>query len=272
MTSTTPLPQYKLGLALSGGGARGFAHFGVMQAMKEYGIRPDIISGTSAGAIAGVMMAAGRSPEECLEFFTHKKVLNFARFTMSKIGLMSMAGMESRLKDFLKISTFEELEIPLVVTATDIDNALSVHFNQGELISCVLASCSIPIIFIPREINGIKYVDGGVFMNLPVRPIREKCEKVIAVEINSMDSKQNVANMIHMAERSFHLTLASNSRIDKKLSDIFISPDDMIRFSMFDLSHVREIYEQGYNAARKVLKDFGKIRETETIRKITTGR
>lgn len=252
-------PKYKLGLALSGGGARGFAHFGVIQAMNEYGIKPDIISGTSAGAIAGAMIAAGRTPEECLSFFTHKKVLNFARFTMSKIGLMSMAGMESRLRDFLRIRTFDELETPLVVTATDINNAMSVHFNRGELIPCVLASCSIPIIFIPTEINGIKYVDGGVFMNLPVRPIRDLCEKIIAVEINSIDSKQNVANMIHMAERSFHLTLASNSRIDKKLSDLFIAPDDMIRFSMFDLTHVKEIYEQGYKAAKEALKDFNKV-------------
>lgn len=252
-------PKYELGLALSGGGARGFAHFGVMQAMKEYGIQPDIISGTSAGAIAGAMIAAGRSPEECLEFFTHKKMLNFARFTMSKIGLMSMIGMESRLKDFLRVRTFDELDTPLVVTATDINNAVSVHFNKGELIPCVLASCSIPIIFIPTEINGIKYVDGGVFMNLPVRPIRDLCKKVIAVEINSIDSKQNVVNMIHMAERSFHLTLASNSRIDKRLSDVFIAPDDMIRFSMFDLNHVKDIYEQGYKAAKEVLKDFNKV-------------
>ncbi|WP_068689617.1 patatin-like phospholipase family protein [Culturomica massiliensis] len=251
--------KYKLGLALSGGGARGFAHFGVIKAMQEYGIRPDIISGTSAGALAGAMIAAGKTPDECIEFFTHKKVLNFARFTMSKIGLMSMNGMENGLRKFLKAKTFEDLQTPLVVTATDISNAKSVHFNSGELIPRILASCSVPIVFIPIEIDGVIYVDGGIFMNLPVRPIRDLCEKVIAVEINSNESRQKVGNMIHMAVRSFHLGLAANTHIDKKLADIFIAPDDMIRYSMFDLSHIREIYEQGYSTAREILKDFQKV-------------
>lgn len=251
--------KYKLGLALSGGGARGFAHLGVIQAMNEYGIQPDIISGTSAGALVGAMIAAGKTPEECLEFFNHTKVLNFARFTMSKMGLMSMCGMEEKLKKFLRIQTFDELATPLVVTASDITNSVSVHFNAGELIPCVMASCSIPVIFIPVEINGLIYVDGGLFMNLPVRPIRDICEKVIAVEINSIDSREKVSNMIHMAERSFHLGLASNSRIDKKLSDIFISPENMIKYGMFDLSHTREIFEVGYKKAKEVLKDFNKV-------------
>lgn len=251
--------KYKLGLALSGGGARGFAHLGVIQAMNEYGIQPDIISGTSAGALVGAMIAAGKTPEECLEFFNHTKVLNFARFTMSKMGLMSMCGMEEKLKKFLRIQTFDELSTPLVVTASDITNSVSVHFNAGELIPCVMASCSIPVIFIPVEINGLIYVDGGLFMNLPVRPIRDICEKVIAVEINSIDSREKVSNMIHMAERSFHLGLASNSRIDKKLSDIFISPENMIKYGMFDLNHTREIFEVGYKKAKEVLKDFNKV-------------
>lgn len=251
--------KYKLGLALSGGGARGFAHFGVIKAMYEYGIRPDIISGTSAGALAGAMIATGKAPEECLEFFHHTKVLNFARFTMSKMGLMNMCGMEERLQKFLNVRTFDELSIPLVVTASDIGNSVSVHFDSGELLPRVLASCSIPVIFIPKEIDGILYVDGGLFMNLPVRPIRDLCEKVIAVEINSIDSRQKVSNMIHMAERSFHLGLAANTRIDKKLADVFIAPENMIQYSMFDLTHVQEIFDLGYNTAKEVLKDFQKV-------------
>lgn len=265
MNTPAEKPMYKLGLALSGGGARGFAHFGVFKAMNELGIKPDIISGTSAGALAGAMIAAGKTPEECIDFFTHQKVLNFARFTVSKLGLMSMTGMEEKLRKFLKVKTFDDLGIPLVVTATDINNAVSVHFNAGELIPCVLASCSIPIIFVPREINGIAYVDGGVFMNLPVRPIRSMCEKVIAVEINSIDSHQKVGNMIHMAERSFHLGLASNTKIDKRLCDLFIAPQDMIRYSMFDLAHIQEIFDQGYTTAKKALKEFMKINDEKLV-------
>ena len=186
----------------------------------------------------------------------NKKVMSFVRFTVSKMGLLSMNGMGEKLYNFLKIKTFEELQIPLVATATDINNATSVHFHAGELIPRILASCAIPIVFIPVEIDGIIYVDGGIFMNLPVRPIRDLCEKVIAVEINSNESRQQVGNIIHMAERSFHLGVAANTKIDKKLSDVFISPDNMIQYSMFDLNHIREIYEHGYNSAKTALKEY----------------
>lgn len=252
----TEKKQYGLGLVLSGGGARGFAHFGVLKAMQEYGIKPDIISGTSAGAIVGAMVAAGRTIEECMHFFSGKKVLNFARPTVSKMGVLTMSGMEERLAEFLKIKTFKELQIPLVVTASNINEGVAVHFESGDLVPCIVASSSIPVVFTPKEIDHIEYVDGGIFMNLPVRPIRERCEKIIAVEINSIDTNRKVTNIIHMAERSFHLGVYSNTRIDRKMTDVFISPQNMTNYSMFDLERAKEIYDEGYNTAKKILKDF----------------
>ena len=217
-------PRYRLGLVLSGGGARGFAHIGVVQAMYEAGLRPDIISGTSAGSIVGAMIAAGHTPEECLNFFLGKKILHFARPTMSKKGIMIMNGMEERLAEFLHVKTFEELKIPLVITASDINGAVPVHFE-------------------------------GVFMNLPVRPIRKRCEKIIAVEINSIDTSEKITNMIGMAIRSFHLGLDRNTDIDRNMCDVFISPQNMTKYSMFDLEHIREIYEEGYLTAKRILKN-----------------
>lgn len=254
--------RYKLGLVLSGGGARGFAHLGVIQAMYEQGIRPDIISGTSAGAIVGAMIAAGHTPKEALQFFLHKKALHFVRFTVSKMGLLTMNGMKEALGEFLNVATFEELQIPLVVTASDIHAAVPVHFESGTLLPCIVASASIPVVFMPAEINNRLYVDGGVFMNLPVRPIRERCEKIIAVEINSIDSKEQVTNMIHMAERSFHLGLSANTKIDKRMSDLFIAPQDMSKYGMFDLEHIKDIYDTGYEAGKEALKTFQPILAT----------
>ncbi len=248
-------PQYRLGLVLGGGGARGFAHLGVIQAMYEMGLKPDIISGTSAGSIVGAMIASGHTPQECLEFFTGKKILNFARPTMSKKGIMTMAGMEEHLAKFLRTGTFEELRIPLVITASDINNAMPVHFEHGQLLPCIIASCSIPVVFTPREIENIEYVDGGVFMNLPVRPIRKRCEKVIAVEINSIDTSEKITNMLGMAIRSFHLGIDRNTDIDRSLSDVFIAPQNMSKYSMFDLEHVLEIYEEGYATAKRILSN-----------------
>ena len=218
-------PRYRLGLVLSGGGARGFAHIGVVQAMYEAGLRPDIISGTSAGSIVGAMIAAGHTPRRMFEFFPGEKNFDiFARPTMSKKGIMIMNGMEERLAEFLHVKTFEELKIPLVITASDINGAVPVHFEKGELLPCIIASCSIPVVFTPREIDHVDYVDGGVFMNLPVRPIRKRCEKIIAVEINSIDTSEKITNMIGMAIRSFHLGLDRNTDIDRNMCDVFISP------------------------------------------------
>lgn len=248
-------PLYRLGLVLGGGGARGFAHLGVVQAMYDAGLKPDIISGTSAGSIVGAMIASGHSPEECLNFFIGKKILHFARPTMSKKGIMTMGGMEERLAEFLHTKTFEELQIPLVITASDINNAVPVHFEHGELLPCIIASCSIPVVFTPKEIENVDYVDGGVFMNLPVRPIRKRCEKVIAVEINSIDTSEKITNMLGMAIRSFHLGLDRNTDIDRSMCDIFIAPQNMTKYSMFDLEHVREIYEEGYQTAKRIINN-----------------
>ena len=150
---------------------------------------------------------------------------------------------------------FEELEIPLVITASDINGAVPVHFEKGELLPCIIASCSIPVVFTPREIDHVDYVDGGVFMNLPVRPIRKRCEKIIAVEINSIDTSEKITNMIGMAIRSFHLGLDRNTDIDRNMCDVFISPQNMTKYSMFDLEHIREIYEEGYLTAKRILKN-----------------
>ena len=254
MSTMNTIPQYRTGLVLGGGGARGFAHLGVVQALFEAGIKPDIISGTSAGAIIGAMIASGHTPEECLRFFTGKKILHFARLTMSKKGIMTLNGMEERLKEFLQAETFDDLEIPLVVTACDINHAIPVHFEHGELSPRIIASCSIPVVFTPKEIDNNDYVDGGVFMNLPVRPIRKRCEKIISVEINTVDTSENITNMLDMAVRSFHLGVNRNTDIDRSMSDVFIAPKNISKYNMFDLEHMHEIYNEGYLSTKYILE------------------
>ena len=97
-------------------------------------------------------------------------------------------------------------------------------------------------------------------MNLPVRPIRKRCEKIIAVEINSIDTSEKITNMIGMAIRSFHLGLDRNTDIDRNMCDVFISPQNMTKYSMFDLEHIREIYEEGYLTAKRILKKIRSYR------------
>ena len=244
---------YHLGLALGGGGARGFVHLGVLQALQELGMRPDIISGTSAGAIVGAMIASGHSPLQCLDFFKRKKIRDFILPAMSKKGFFTMNNLENELHEFIGVETFEELKIPLIVTASDINNARPVHFNRGKLLPAVIASCSIPIVFVPKEIEGTEYIDGGAFMNLPVRPIRPQCEQVIAVEINSFNTAEKINNMVSMAIRTFHIGLARNTDIDRVMADIVIAPKDMTQYNVFDLKESWDIFKTGYDLTYQLM-------------------
>ena len=120
------------------------------------------------------------------------------------------------------------------------------------------------MVFVPREVDGKEYVDGGVFMNLPVRPIRAACRHIIAVDINSFDTTEDVPNMFRMAIRAFHICLARNTDIDHSmadrviepdnLADRVIEPDNLTRYGVFDIEHYQEIFDAGYDAARTMLE------------------
>ena len=127
------------------------------------------------------------------------------------------------------------------------------HFNRGKLLPAVIASCSIPIVFVPKEIEGTEYIDGGAFMNLPVRPIRPQCEQVIAVEINSFNTAEKINNMVSMAIRTFHIGLARNTDIDRVMADIVIAPKDMTQYNVFDLKESWDIFKTGYDLTYQLM-------------------
>lgn len=254
MDTTKENRNYKLGVALSGGGAKGFAHLGILQALNEYGLYPEIISGTSAGAFAGVFYADGYTPKEILSFFKMMKFKEFAEFVLPKGGFFKTSGFQSFLKKHLKARTFEELQLPLRVVATDIEHGKSHVFTKGELIPAVIASCSVPIVFTPMEIDGHYYVDGGLFKNFPVSVIRKECTKIIGVNVSPITAMEYKPSLKYMLERSFHYMSGSNTLLDRNLCDYLIESTGLLGYSMFDLEHVDEIYEMGYDLAKKYLE------------------
>ena len=192
MTSQSKTKRKATGLVLSGGGARGYAHLGVLKALNEEGIIPDIISGTSAGAIAGALYADGYTPDEIFKILAKNSRLNFLKLTVPKDGLLKMTGMIRVLKDALRANTFEELKIPLVVCATNLNQAKVEYFESGELIRAIIASASIPVVFRPVEIGGVCYVDGGVMDNMPVAPIEKRCRVLIGSYVNSIGERDKI--------------------------------------------------------------------------------
>ena len=245
--------KFRLGLALSGGGARGFAHPGAIKAIEDFGLRPDIISGTSAGAIAGVLYADGYAPEEIISFFVGKELREFADIQVPLVALFGTSGFRQFLKKYLRSKNFEDLHIPVKIIATNLDEGKSVVFDQGPIIDALIDSCSIPIIFNPVVINGINYVDGGVCKNFPVSPIRSACRKIIGVNVSPMVSKKYNRSILHIAERSYHYMSRANTLLDRTLCDVLVEVNDLGYYKTYDLVNSEKIFNIGYNSSRQAI-------------------
>jgi NTE family protein len=235
------------GLVLSGGGARGVAHVGVLKALEEMGVVIDRISGTSAGAFVGALYAQGHTPDEILQVMKSIGWFKSARPAWAITGLLRMDGVKELLKRNIPYDDFSGLKIPLTVAATDIRKGQVHYFSEGELIQAVVASCSIPAIFDPTSLNGNLYVDGGLVDNLPVKPIRNDCDIVIGSHCNHISSDVDVSNVKSVIERSLLVAIYSNTEVSRGLCDVFIEPPRMDRFSSLDLSKAQEIFDFGYH-------------------------
>jgi NTE family protein len=248
------MKQYKIGLVLSGGGARGFAHLGVIQALNEAGIRPDVISGTSAGALAGVLYADGYTPKEILKLMNSGSRLDFMRPALPREGLLQLSGIMKILKNCLRATTFEELKIPLFVSATDINNGKCVYFSTGDLLDAVIASASIPVLFQPVIINNIHYVDGGVLDNLPVTPIENNCKFIIGSFVNPVGYIEKISGLVNIAERTFMLSMSKEIGEKSKKFDLFIAPLELRNYKILDPEKAEELFSVGYKATKEKLK------------------
>ncbi|MCW1734895.1 patatin-like phospholipase family protein [Anaerorudis cellulosivorans] len=256
MTLFGPRYPYNLGYALSGGGAKGFAHLGALKMLDESGLKPDVIVGTSAGSLAGVLYADGYTPDEICELFKGKEFRQFIEFTKPTAGFFKTTGLQSFLKNNLRAKSFEELKIPFIAVATDWNRARAVTFSQGDfLIDAVVASCSIPIVFYPQLIDGVPYVDGGLLKNFPVSVIRKKCKYVVGVNVSLIIPPPEKINLKNMIERTFNLMANSNTLRDRKLCDILIETEGIEKFSMFDLNHSNDMMELGARCASQKIMD-----------------
>jgi NTE family protein len=249
--------RYKTGLVLSGGGTRGFAHLGVLKALEEKGIKPDIISGVSAGAIAGVLYADGKKPDDILEMLASQKILDYFDFNIPKTGLIKMNGFEKTLNKHLEAVNFEDLKIPLKVFAVNVNTADYVCFEKGPLSPAIKASSSIPIIFPPVKIGDYYYCDGGTINNFPVEPLLDICDRIIGVSVNPLGNTRKLNNLKQIAERTFHLAIRSHTMDRKNMCDLYIEPEGLEDYGLLELKSSRKIFDLGYKATIKALEEKG---------------
>jgi len=239
-----------LGLVLSGGGARGIAHIGVVDALRSHGIEPDIISGSSTGAIIGALTAAGHSTETMLEFFQKASPFRLSVVTVRKAGLLDTAKVVERFREYFPEDSFEALKIRLFVTATDVIHARLRIFESGPLISPILASCSMPMVFTPTEVDGRWYVDGGVINNFPIEPLRGRCDVMLGHYASPLRSvtRADLSGVLAISERALEVGMYYASEQKFHQCDVMLRCPQLNQFGLFDTKHHREIFEIGRQA------------------------
>ncbi len=237
----------KVGVALSGGGARGIAHLGVLQALDDMGVQIQAISGTSSGAIAGAFYAGGMPPKEVLDLIIKTSLYKFLRPAISRTGLLKIQQLRRLFEKHLPQTSFQGLQRELTVVATDIVKGQSAYFKEGNLIDSVLASCCMPVIFDPIKIEGISYIDGGILNNLPIEPLQQTCDIVIGSHCNPVDANFKVKNAKALLERTLLMAIRNNTLTRKDQCHFYLEPSELEKFIGSDFGKAQEIYQIGYD-------------------------
>lgn len=255
---TGSFPPGRLGVALSGGGARGFAHAGALLAIEEAGLKPDMIAGVSAGSIVAVLYGAGLSPLDIAQLFANSNLRSFADLSFGHGALMRIDKFGKFIaKAIHPYKLIEELKTPVYLGATNFDAGIPTYFDKGEIIPRMMASCSIPIVFKPVTIDGVRYVDGGVLRNHPAWIIRDKCDFLIGVNVSPLSVTGEMDSLLEVALRTYNLMAKANQADDMRKCDISVETPDIAHYAVFNLKNIKNIFLSGYIHTRKALRDAG---------------
>jgi NTE family protein len=248
-----------IGVALGGGFARGMAHIGVLKVLEEEGIPVRIVTGTSVGALIGAAYCGGLSIEELEKVASSCRFTTFARWTVSRYGFASNDRMVSFLTRILKVKTFEELRIPLGVTATDFNTGEGVVFHSGSIIDPVRASCAYPGMFLPVNIRGRWLVDGMLSHPVPTRPLREMgADRVLGVHLKGQWSKNGAPrHLFDVIGQSFAIAQDMVSHIWRSAADLVVEPE-VSGFAYDDFKRAGDLIRAGEVAMRQALPEVRK--------------
>jgi NTE family protein len=244
----------RFGLALSGGTAKSIAHIGVLRALEAADLRPDLIVGTSGGSLIGVIYASGVGIERMTEMAAEVNWRRLARVRLPRLGLFSNRGVAELVRSTVGDLRFEDLQIPTCVVATDLLSGEKVVFSEGAVAPAVQASCSIPQIFSPVEIDGGLYVDGGFVEYLPVETLRERgCEVTVGVHLGAYaDFTEPPRHLLSLVLRTIGIVGVRNARTSAALADVIVAPD-LRGFASFDLGRAHELIDGGHRAGEEAI-------------------
>jgi NTE family protein len=246
-----------LGLALSGGMARSVAHVGVIKALEEEGLTPDYIAGTSGGALVGSLYAAGTPVSRMEEIATKVRWRDLAGLSIPRIGLVSSEGIARFMRRHIGECTFADVAIPIRIIATDLLNGEKVILANGSVAEAVRASCCVPQLYSPVELDGRLLVDGGLVEYMPVQTVRDMgADFVIGVNASSRAApRSKPRNMVQVGFLVGGVVAQWNARHSEKITDVVIKPD-VSRIGSFDLDAGPQLVELGYNATRAAMPEI----------------
>ncbi len=281
----------KIGIAFGSGGARGLAHLLMIEAFEELGLKPSVISGSSVGAIIGAFYAAGYSSKEMKtilsnmlypkngkisDFFRRSDIINMLTMfdlQLVKSGFIKGDKLQNYMQTYLKVSTFEELNIPLKIIATSYWEKTEVILEKGKLLPAIRASYSLPGLFTPVKIHNKILIDGGVSNPLPFDILIKECDMTVAVDVTAYKVSNGKEYPPTFESVFTTYQLMQNSISQEKLK--FIKPDIYIRpeildVRVFDFTKFESIFKQAKPAKEYLKRKLGKILERKTSIEVTS--
>lgn len=255
--AVTPTPRpprpIKIGVALGGGAARGFAHIGVLQVLEEQGIKPDIVVGTSAGSMVAALYASGRTPTEMEQMAMTLDESSITDWVFPGRSLMKGEALARFIRDNTGGKSIEQMRIPLGIVATDLNSGQPILFRRGDPGVAVRASSAVPAVFQPVKIGGHEYVDGGLVSPIPVRYAQQMgADVVIAVDISAIPQGQPTQSSIQILLQTFNIMGHSISQHELNEADVVVRPK-LSGIGGTDFSHRRLAVLAGREATYAVL-------------------
>ncbi len=243
----------RIGLALGGGAARGFAHIGVIQVLEENGIKPQLVAGTSAGSLVAALYACGKSGAELAALAQGMDESALTDWAFPGRGMIKGEALAKYVRAQTGGITIEQTKLPLGIVATDLADGQPILFQRGDIGAAVRASSAVPAVFQPVKMNGREYVDGGLVSPVPVRFAREMgAELVIGVDISSPPNPEATGDAIHILLQTVAIMGRSINRWELKDADVVVRPA-LVGVSSADFTARMKAVQSGREAAQAAL-------------------
>ena len=246
-----------IALVLGSGGSRGYAHIGAIEVLEQAGIQPDFIVGTSAGSLVGALYAQGKTASELREIALAMKASDVRDIRLDKKGFFDGQKIEDYVNGLLGNTPLQDLKTPMYVVATQLKHGQKVVFNYGNTGQAVRASVSIPSMFIPTDIAGLEYVDGGLVSPVPVNIARNLgADLIIAVDILAQPEHTQTHHVWGLFNQNINIMQQHLAQQELQHADIVIQPDIREKAHIFDVSSREKIMQAGHIAAQQQLSNI----------------